>query len=154
MRAVLAGLCVLAMTASARAEDHSGQSRSGKASIYAHDFDGKKMADGRRFSPADDVAASKTLPLGTTAKVVNLDTGKSATVKVEDRGPHVAGRIIDVSPGIARQLDMTHKGVAPVEVRPIAVPQPDGAVKLGSGAAGTPAPEVREAVKTTTNLAR
>lgn len=128
--------------------DHSGRTQVGKASYYSKRFDNRKMADGERFNPNANVAASKTLPLGTTAKVVNLDTGKSAIVTVQDRGPHVDGRAIDVSPKVAQTLDMKHKGVVPVEVKPIAVPVPSGGVKLGAGAADTPAPVVDQAVKT------
>lgn len=109
--------------------DRSGRSVSGKASYYASSFDGKKMANGERLDAHKDVAASKTLPLGTTAKVINRETGKSATVKITDRGPHVDGRVIDVSPAVANQLDMKKKGVVRVEVKPITVPQSDGTVK-------------------------
>ena len=116
--------------------DHSGRKVVGNASFYARHFAGKKMADGRRFNPATNVAASKTLPIGTTAKVINLDNGKSATVTVEDRGPYVRGRMLDVSPKVAETLRMKKSGIARVVVKPIAVPQPDGKVKLGAGAAG------------------
>jgi rare lipoprotein A len=133
--------------------DRSGRKEAGKASYYAHAFDGRKMADGRRFNPNASVAASKTLPIGTTAKIVDLKSGKSAVVTVQDRGPHVRGRVIDVSPKVARNLDMTHGGVAPVVVKPIAVPQPGGAVKLGAGAAGMPTRQLAGDVKTTKELA-
>lgn len=139
---------------SPRAEtDLSGRKEVGKASYYAPKFDGRTMADGHRFAPTANVAASKTLPLGTTAKVTDTTTGKSAIVTVQDRGPHVDGRIIDVSPKVARQLDMTHKGVTKVVVKPIAEPKPDGGVKLGAGAAETPTPVLQQAVKTTQSLA-
>jgi rare lipoprotein A len=132
--------------------DLSGRKQVGRASYYAPKFDGRRMADGHKFEPMANVAASKTLPLGTTAKVTNEATGKSAIVTVQDRGPYVDGRIIDVSPKVARQLDMTHKGVSKVVVKPIAEPRPDGGVKLGAGAAETPAPAVQQAVKTTQSL--
>src|SRR5688572_8976848 len=67
--------------------DHSGQSQVGKASFYADKFAGRKMADGTPMDPKDDNAASKTLPLGTKARVTNLETGKSAVVTIQDRGP-------------------------------------------------------------------
>jgi rare lipoprotein A len=118
--------------------DHSGRKEIGEASFYAGHFDGRKMADGHRFNPDANVAASKTLPIGTTAKVTNLETGKSAIVSVEDRGPHVDGRVLDVSPKVAENLDMKKSGTAKVVVKPITVPQPDGEVKLGAGAAETP----------------
>jgi len=104
------------------------------------------------MNPESNVAASKTLPLGTTAKVTNLSNGKSATVKVEDRGPYVKGRVVDVSPKVAEQLDLKHKGVAPVEVKPITVPQPDGAVKLGAGAADATPQEIQQAKEVTKQL--
>lgn len=115
--------------------DHSGQRRVGKASIYARKFAGRTMADGTPMRPHDDNAASKTLPLGTTARVTNLENGKSAVVTIQDRGPHVPGRIVDLSPATAAQIGLSRQdGVAPVEVAPIAVPLADGGVKAGDGA--------------------
>lgn len=87
------------------------------------------MANGRRMDPRDDNAASKTLPLGTKALVKNLDTGKSAVVTIEDRGPFVAGRVVDLSPATAAQIGLSRKeGLAPVEVVPLRVPGNDEAV--------------------------
>ncbi len=115
--------------------DFSARKRMGKASFYANEFAGRKMADGAAMDPHGDNAASKTLPLGTTAKVTNLETGKSAVVTIQDRGPYVPGRIVDLSPATARQIGISHrKGVALVVVAPIAVPQPDGRIKLGAAA--------------------
>ena len=103
--------------------DRSGRKRIGVASVYAHRFAGRKMADGRRMDPHDDNAASKTLPLGTEAKVTNLETGQSATVTIQDRGPYVKGRIVDLSPATAEKIGITPKeGVAKVEVEPTALP--------------------------------
>ena len=113
--------------------DRSGHKRVGTASVYAHRFAGKKMADGTPMDPHDDNAASKTLPLGTDARVTNLETGQSAHVTIQDRGPYVKGRIVDLSPSTARKIGITPKeGVAKVEVAPIAVPQADGSVKPGA----------------------
>ena len=78
------------------------------------------MADGNHMNQQANIAASKTLPLGTTAKVINLQNGKSATVRVEDRGPFVAGRVMDVTFKVAQELDIRKHGVVPVEVKPIA----------------------------------
>lgn len=127
--------------------DHSGRAQTGRASYYAHHFDNRKMANGKRFNPNTNVAASKTLPLGTTARVTNLDNGKSATVHVEDRGPYVDGRVVDVTPKVAGELDIRKSGVAPVVVAPIAVPQKDGDVKLGAGAADASPQEVQKATE-------
>ena len=103
--------------------DRSGRTRIGKASFYARKFDGRKMADGTRMDPHDDTAASKTLPLGTTAQVTNLETGQSAIVTIRDRGPHVPGRIVDLTPATARKVGLDRReGASRVAVTPIAVP--------------------------------
>ena len=100
------------------------QRQVGKASIYADKFAGRKMANGRPMDPRDDNAASKTLPLGTKALVRNLDTGRSAVVTIEDRGPYVEGRVVDLSPATAEQIGLTKKeGLARVEVVPLEVPE-------------------------------
>jgi rare lipoprotein A len=116
--------------------DRSGNKRRGKASFYAQKFSGRKMADGTIMQPQSNNAASKTLPLGTTAKVTNLETGQSAVVTIRDRGPYIQGRIVDLSPSTAKEIGIDHKnGVARVEVAPIVVPLGDGRVKLGAAAA-------------------
>jgi rare lipoprotein A (peptidoglycan hydrolase) len=122
-------------TAAKPAVDRSGKRRIGKASFYADRFGGRKMADGNIFRLHDSNAASRTLPLGTTAKVTNLETGKSAVVTIQDRGPYVDGRIVDLSPGTAQSIGLSkRKGVTQVEVTPITVPLPNGGVKLGQAA--------------------
>lgn len=114
--------------------DRSGHVRVGKASFYAKRFDGRTMADGTRMEPNANNAASRTLPLGTTAAVTNLATGKTAVVTIRDRGPYVAGRIVDLSPATARKIGLDKRtGVTKVAVTPIAVPMPDGAIKWGDG---------------------
>ncbi|NGZ83807.1 septal ring lytic transglycosylase RlpA family protein [Duganella aceris] len=106
--------------------DRSGKTRKGKASYYSRHFNGKEMANGEKLDPASNQAASKVLPIGTTAKVTNLDTGDSAVVVVKDRGPYVDGRIIDVTPRTAEKLDMKKEGVADVAVTPLQLPpKPD-----------------------------
>jgi rare lipoprotein A len=132
--------------------DRSGRKEKGHGSFYADRFANQKMANGRRMNPNSNVAASKTLPLGSVAKVTNLDNGKTATVKVEDRGPYVKGRVVDVAPKVANQLDMKSKGVPPVEVKPITLPEADGSIKLGAGAAGASQREVNDAVAVTKEL--
>jgi rare lipoprotein A len=117
------------------APDLTGHKRVGKASIYAKRLAGHKMADGAPMLPQGDNAASKTLPIGTTAKVTNVATGASAVVKIEDRGPYVKGRIVDLSPATAQKIGVDSKdGVANVSVEPIAVPLPNGDVKPGVAA--------------------
>ena len=114
--------------------DRSGRKRVGKASYYHSMFEGRKMANGQRFDPRGANAASKTLPLGTVARVTNLANGRSAVVRIQDRGPYVADRIVDLSPKTAQDLGMRHEGVARVEVAPITVPLPDGRLLLGEAA--------------------
>ncbi len=115
--------------------DLSARQRLGKASYYARQFFGRPMADGTPMNPRANNAASRTLPLGTVAKVTDVATGKSAVVKIEDRGPYIKGRIVDLSPSTARKIGITPQiGVAKVVVAPIAVPLPDGRIKLGSAA--------------------
>ena len=80
------------------------------------------MANGERFNPNSNSAAHRTLPLGTTAKVTNLENGRSVTVKVEDRGPYIRNRVIDLTPRNAEELGMKQAGTAPVRVTPIEVP--------------------------------
>lgn len=106
--------------------DRSDQTQTGEASIYSDKFHGKTMADGNKMDPNADNAASKTLPLGTRARVTNLETGESTVVTIQDRGPHVKGRIIDLPPGKAGEIGLTmEEGVAKVKVEPVKLPNPD-----------------------------
>ena len=92
----------------------------GRASFYDGErFEGRPMANGDRFDPQSNAAASKTLPLGTVADVTNREIGETRRVVIEDRGPYVQGRVIDVSPRTAEKLGMRHDGAAPVEVKPV-----------------------------------
>ncbi|HKW83554.1 MAG TPA: septal ring lytic transglycosylase RlpA family protein [Burkholderiaceae bacterium] len=103
--------------------DRSGHRRVGVASFYADRFAGRKMADGTRMDPHGDNAASRTLPLGTRARVTNLLTGQSALVTIRDRGPYIRGRIVDLSPATARLVGIAPRdGLAKVEVTPVELP--------------------------------
>jgi rare lipoprotein A len=111
--------------------DRSGEKRTGKASFYADHYSGKTMADGTPMRLYSNNAASIALPLGTTAKVTNLETGRSAIVTIRDRGPYVWGRIVDLSPATARKIGLERRqGLAKVEVAPLTVPLSDGSVKV------------------------
>jgi rare lipoprotein A len=122
------------------AEDSTGRKQSGKVSVYGSEFQGRKMANGRPLDHQGNAAASKTLPLGTVAKVTNLDNGRTAVVTVQDHGPYVDGRSLDVTKSTAERLGLGGgTGVAPVVVAPVAVPQSDGSVKPGAGALPGPA---------------
>jgi rare lipoprotein A len=133
--------------------DHSGRKQKGNASFYSSKFVHRRMADGNHMNPQANVAASKNLPLGTTATVINLQNGRSSMVRVEDRGPFAAGRVMDVTPKVAEELEMKKRGVALVEVKPIVVPQPNGEVRLGAGAAALTPQQVQQAMRTTLSLA-
>ena len=94
----------------------------GEASFYGAGFHGKKTANGEKFDQNDKTAAHPTLPLGTKATVTNLENGNSVEVKINDRGPYVKGRDIDLSKGAAKELGMTKDGVAPVKIEAEVVP--------------------------------
>lgn len=97
----------------------------GEASYYGKEFYGRKMADGTKMNPQSNIAASRSLPLGTKAEVTNLENGKSAIVEIRDRGPYVDGRIVDLTPKTAEKLGFIEDGVAPVVVEPIDIPKSD-----------------------------
>jgi rare lipoprotein A len=88
----------------------------GYASWYGPGFHGKKTSNGESYDMHELTAAHKTLPLGTLVKVTRTDTGKSVVVRLNDRGPFVAGRIIDLSNSAAQALDMIGSGTAPVTI--------------------------------------
>ena len=87
----------------------------GTASWYGPGFHGRKTASGETFNQNALTAAHRSLPLGTTAIVTNLETGKSVRVKINDRGPYVRGRKIDLSHAAAQRLEMKKKGVAEIQ---------------------------------------
>jgi rare lipoprotein A (peptidoglycan hydrolase) len=88
----------------------------GEASFYGRGFHGKKTAMGEKFDQNNLTAAHPTLPLGTQATVTNLENGNSVDVKINDRGPYVKGRDIDLSKRAAQELGMTIAGVAAVKI--------------------------------------
>lgn len=105
---------------------------SGGASWYGPGFHGRITASGERFNTNDLTAAHKTLPFGTRVQVTNTANGKSVVVRINDRGPFVKGRIIDLSRAAAELLDMLESGTAQVTVEELngtavteAVPKPD-----------------------------
>jgi rare lipoprotein A len=86
------------------------------ASWYGPGFHGQETASGETFDQNALTAAHRTLPLGTEAKVTNLETGQSVTVTINDRGPYVQGRQLDLSQAAAKQIGLTKKGVAKVKI--------------------------------------
>jgi rare lipoprotein A len=89
----------------------------GKASYYADKFQGRKTANGETFKQSKKTAAHKTLPFGTKVTVKNLANGRTVKVRINDRGPFVKGRSIDLSKRAAKKIAMVNAGVADVEIR-------------------------------------
>jgi peptidoglycan lytic transglycosylase len=89
----------------------------GLASWYGKEFDGLPTASGETFRPEKVSAAHRTLPLGTVVDVTNEKNGKTVRVKINDRGPFVAGRIVDLSKAAAAEIGSVVDGVVPVTLR-------------------------------------
>ena len=98
------------------AKGESAIEQTGEASSYGQGFQGKTTASGEKFDKTNLTAAHPSLPLGTKAKVTNLDNGKSVEVRINDRGPYAKGRDIDVSQSAAKKLDIGKTGIAPVKI--------------------------------------
>lgn len=96
--------------------DAKGFRQTGVASWYGEDFHGKKTSNGEIYDMYGESAAHKTLPLGTIVRVRNLDNNREMEIRINDRGPFVAGRVIDLSYGCAVKLGVVGPGTAPVEV--------------------------------------
>jgi rare lipoprotein A len=96
--------------------DHNGFVQEGRASWYGKKFHGRKTSNGEIYNMYAMTAAHKTLPLGVFVKVTNKETGQQAVVRVNDRGPFVAGRIIDLSFAAADKVGVVGPGTAPVVI--------------------------------------
>ncbi|BAZ14497.1 rare lipoprotein A [Calothrix sp. NIES-4071] len=88
----------------------------GIASFYGYDGSGNRTASGQRFNPEHMTAAHRSLPFGTRVRVTNTRNGRSVIVRINDRGPFIRGRVIDLSYGAARIIGMIGKGLAPVKI--------------------------------------
>lgn len=88
----------------------------GEASYYANKFKGRRTANGEKFRQHKRTAASLTIPFGTKVRVTNLRNGRTVKVRINDRGPYVKGRIIDLSRKAARKIGMLRDGVVPVKL--------------------------------------
>ncbi|MDR3336584.1 MAG: septal ring lytic transglycosylase RlpA family protein [Treponema sp.] len=111
----LAGIC----GAQTESVEYGIFRQEGIASWYGKEFAGRPTASGEIFNPGQLTAAHPVLPFGTMLKVTNKHNNRSVTVRVNDRGPFVSARIIDVSQAAAEQLDMVATGTAPVQVESI-----------------------------------
>lgn len=113
-----------ATTSNSTAKSHAAQEQwkvntvqHGKASWYSIKTNyGTRTASGERLSNHASTAAHKTLPMGTLVRVTNVANGKSEVVRINDRGPYIKGRIIDVTVGCAERLGFYSRGVVPVKV--------------------------------------
>ncbi|HEY0838306.1 MAG TPA: septal ring lytic transglycosylase RlpA family protein [Azospirillum sp.] len=114
--------------------------QAGKASWYGPGFHGKRTASGARFDQDALTAAHRALPMGTVVRVTVLDTGRSVEVEINDRGPYIEGRIIDLSRRAAEVLGMKEQGVAPVQVELAREPAPDADVQVAEQPAGADRP--------------
>jgi rare lipoprotein A len=88
----------------------------GTASFYADQFQGRRTANGETFNMHELTAAHRFLPFGTWVKVTNLKNGKDVIVRINDRGPYVKGRIIDLSIGAAKELGIVQSGIVQVKL--------------------------------------
>ncbi|MBW4663791.1 MAG: septal ring lytic transglycosylase RlpA family protein [Chroococcus sp. CMT-3BRIN-NPC107] len=86
------------------------------ASWYGPGFNGRRSANGERYNQNGLTAAHRSLPFGTRVRVTNVRNGRSVIVRITDRGPHVRGRIIDLSAAAARIVGVMQSGVAPVNI--------------------------------------
>lgn len=103
-----------------------GTTQVGAASYYSDSLAGETTANGESYDPGELTAAHRTLPFGTRVSVRRIDNDRSVVVRINDRGPFVGGRIIDLSRAAATALQMLRAGVARVELEVLSVPQPRG----------------------------
>ncbi|WP_404413825.1 septal ring lytic transglycosylase RlpA family protein [Vreelandella aquamarina] len=118
IKRVMQRLCfivvLLGTSSSLQANTDSRVIEEGIASYYSDYFQGRTTASGDTFNQQELTAAHKTLPFGTRVKVVRTDTGQEVEVVINDRGPFIKGRVIDLSKRAAQKLGMLDRGVAPV----------------------------------------
>src|SRR6185436_19637456 len=123
-----------------------GGRQEGIASWYGPGFHGRRTANGEVYDQYELTAAHQTLPLGTRVLVTSLTNGRSVEVRVNDRGPFIGGRVIDLSYGAARVIDMVGPGTMPVRVEVLDSPV------LVASRAHTPLPVVRRPREVETEL--
>jgi len=137
-----AAACVLLALAGCRSGSREqvrlGWSERGEASWYGNPFHGQRTASGERYDMYLMTAAHRELPMGTVVEVRNLDNGRRVQVRVNDRGPFVRGRILDLSYAAATELDMVRTGTAEIELRVIEMgvlpPSPSAVLTVQVGA--------------------
>jgi rare lipoprotein A len=121
-RVVLAATLIAVLTGCASSHPQAAEPtpgpppETGVASYYAHQHDGRRTASGELFDMDEMTAAHRTLPFGTRVKVTNLRNGRSVVVRINDRGPFLKNRIIDLSYAAAQELHMLTRGTAKVQL--------------------------------------
>lgn len=125
MSSALLSLLLLAGVG-AQAGTAPAQTQAGVASYYHDRFHGRKTASGTAYNKNALSAAHKSLPLGSTVKVTDTRTGRSVVVKINDRGPYVRGRVIDLSRAAAQEIGLTEKGLAKVKIEVLSMPKRRG----------------------------
>ncbi|MFA9371430.1 MAG: septal ring lytic transglycosylase RlpA family protein [Labilibaculum antarcticum] len=110
-------ICFTLLQFNLQAQKKQANIEKGKASFYANRFEGKRTASGEIYHHRNLTASHKSLPFGTWVKVVNLDNKKSVIVRINDRGPFVKGRIIDLSKSAAKEIGNLNQGVFLVSVQ-------------------------------------
>ncbi|AGA89911.1 rare lipoprotein A [Thioflavicoccus mobilis 8321] len=118
-------LLVLVPSAQMDLSHRSLQMQQGVASYYHDRLQGRRTASGERYDGRKYTAAHKHLPIGTRVRITNLETGKSIMVRINDRGPFVQERVIDLSRRAARDLGILNAGLAPVRVEVVELPDAD-----------------------------
>lgn len=110
---------------------HESEVLRGVASWYGEEFAGRTTANGEIFDPSMLTAAHRTMPFGTVLDVTNTNTSQSVRVRINDRGPYVGNRVIDLSYAAAQRIGLVEPGIGPVEIR---------VVRVGSGEREPPVP--------------
>lgn len=124
-----------------------GWTQSGVASWYGPGFHGKPTASGETYDQEEMTAAHRTLPLGTRVRVTVPATGRTTELTVNDRGPFVEGRILDVSRAAARRLGFLREGTARVRIEVLALPERCHRVQVGSFRDGSNARRLRDRLR-------
>ena len=127
--------CARTVTVTPPSPPIAGTEETGAASWYGHPYHGRRTASGEVYDMNDLTAAHRSLPLGTRLRVTNLNTGQAVEVRVNDRGPLVEERILDLSYAAARIIGADRAGVIPVRLRILA---PDSAVLAGPTSSPSP----------------
>lgn len=130
---LLAAFELLACSAHRYVRPRPGAQQRGTASWYGGEFHGRATSSGETFDMNGLTAAHRDLPLGTVIEVTNLGNGRQVQVRVNDRGPFVRNRILDLSFGAAKAIDMVGSGLAEVELRVISLGEADAERRLPAG---------------------